>query len=573
MRTSNEHQRAPDVMSAIALAWFILWGSHAFGTQAAWTDPQNGTDARTFAELSEAVLRADHSSTAVVLTVPQITCTSQIDVCGGDVSIYSDIGTILIGGDENRIFRLTNKGSLYLHGVSMTAGRSTGNGGAILVVAGSSLTMWSVEISSSTAFNGGAISAVQDSRVSMAHSTFLSNSANSFGGAVHAVSGAAMNAGNSRFGANQASAGGALYARDAATIHTTACTMSSNLALSDGGAIHAQDTETLTIINCRISFNSASFAGGAIWAISTPVVLDTASLDWNTANHAGALYVQSTVLNANHCTCNSNVAHSLGGTLFADSNSTSFLADTRMSFNSANSGGAMMAYGGARLTMISCSMNDNVAITTGGAMYAVWHTSVWLFESVLQSNSAQNGGAVMISGSSKLSIAGSVVKSNSATGGDGGALLVISFCSLNITNCVIEANSADGAGGGGAIALSQSFARLAFCRLIRNTAGVQGAVVSVSDYAMFRATDCWMATNSAVRGGVVSATGACMVNFTSCQFASNTASISGGAISGSKRGIVTASDCTFDSNSAMGGGAIRAGKNEMLLSCVLCRKE
>lgn len=217
----------------------------------------------------------------IVLTAT-LSITTPISIEGG--------GFVISGGDTVQVFNIDGA-SLSINSLTVTAGSSAANGGAIAVSNGS-LTLTNSVVSASAAVgHGGGISAI-DSDLSLSNSAVSGNSINeeseTHGGGIYfstsgtngltiAKSGLDGNSSpadggglyfsggvalitNSSFGENTAVAnGGGIYSAGAATL--THVTVANNTA-ETGGGIH--DTDQLHLYNSLLAGNTGGDCSGTL---------------------------------------------------------------------------------------------------------------------------------------------------------------------------------------------------------------------------------------------------------------------------------------------------------------------
>jgi hypothetical protein len=203
---------------------------------------------------------------------------------------------IRISGDGlSRVFEVAPGTQVSLSNLVLTGGngmasptsstRNDGQGGAILVDSGGTLTVNSSTLSgNSAAFAGGAIES-HSGTVNVNDSTLSGNSASLTGGAIDALG--TVNVNDSALSGNSSGVGGAISA--------------------DG---------TLDVRNSILTGNSASLAGGAIFAFSATVTVSDSILSDNSAAHGGAIAnLVSTATVSNSALLN-NHASIEGGAIF-----------------------------------------------------------------------------------------------------------------------------------------------------------------------------------------------------------------------------------------------------------------
>lgn len=243
--------------------------------------------------------------------------------------------------------------------------------------------------------------------LSIERTTITGNRAQN-GGGLHAARGS----GNS--------AGFALTLNPGTRIHD-------NIATSSGGGMNLWGGNTfIAADDVRIDHNTAAAAGGGIATLSgTFISIGNPDVDtWPTRNDVSGARIES------------NSAGTSGGGLYLSGNDTSMEArelivdDNRAGFG----GGGVAVASGASFSMLRESTNafgwicpparectrisNNVVangITTGaegGALAVYGNASVWLAQTIVRDNRAQDGSAVLINGAGIVNTEGSVFSGN-----------------------------------------------------------------------------------------------------------------------------------------------------------------
>ena len=161
--------------------------------------------------------------------------------------------------------------NVMLSGLTITQGSgrgylSSGLGGGILNISGSTLTINSCTVSNNSANTGGGI-ANDVARLYIVNSTLSGNTVNTYldgdGGGVYSVSG---------------------------IVSMTGCTLSGNSASYEGGGVFSAGTQ-MTISGCTISGNTAGYAGGGIYNGGGPMTISGCTLSGNVShNHESGGY-------------------------------------------------------------------------------------------------------------------------------------------------------------------------------------------------------------------------------------------------------------------------------------------
>jgi hypothetical protein len=185
-----------------------------------------------------------------------------IDASGNDLTPTVD------KGDGSRVFRITDElpGAIAveLHGLTLTGGDVSGNGGAVLFRRAGSLTITGSTLTGNSATAGGGLWArtIDSGSVRLLTSTVSGNASKSKAGGVYA----------------DAANNGTLEIRDS--------TISGNTAASDGGGAYTRGT--VSVLQNTISGNSANWRGGGVFAFSGAGATTTIRFSTITANTADA---------------------------------------------------------------------------------------------------------------------------------------------------------------------------------------------------------------------------------------------------------------------------------------------
>jgi len=239
------------------------------------------------------IIRFDSSFTVartITLTTGVLNISDAVDIQGKGARL-----TTVSGNNASRIFSTSSapaKTPVSITGLTLTAAKGTGDGGAVVV---------------------------SDENLSLTGCVLTGNSASSDGAGVAVI------------------AGGGLTLQ--------ACTLSGNAAADDGGAVYFFYAGSLTIVDSTLSGNSCADDGGAIYffgAASGPIVIRNSTISGNTAGNdgggvvlvafAGTLSVQNSTLTANSATVGGAVALQSGSGAIA-------LESSIVSGNSASSVG------------------------------------------------------------------------------------------------------------------------------------------------------------------------------------------------------------------------------------------
>lgn len=184
--------------------------------------------------------------------------------------------------------------------------------------------------------------------------------------------------------------------------------------------------------------------------------------------------------------------------------------------NSNTSGGVLQVKGSWYLFLSNVLMRNNASNQDGGAIYLegvgggvlVPLLTLW-DDTVLRNNQAQNGGAIACAVDGDMDIRNSLINSNTASG-DGGGIHMTDACYLEqYGGSVLQGillNNAGGFGGGlsvndGAIARMRSHRNETGAAQISFNSAANGGGISVTNNALFEATDALINGNTATSTG------------------------------------------------------------------------
>jgi predicted outer membrane repeat protein len=279
-------------------------------------------------------------------------------------------GRILTAGSHN------GGDTFVLQGLTLTGADYAGDGGALSLSAGNTLTIYDCTFSSNSATgNGGAIRA--DAALTLWDATFNDNEAGNIGGAIYSSAGALE-------------------------IHTSSFT-GNRAPANRGGAIISSDTTT--IADSSFSGNTAN-TGGAIFFSAASLAVERTTFEDNDASYGGALSLRC--FDTTPC-----------GSVDIE--------DSTFSLNDAEDatlgkGGGIYSIHIGLLSVANSTFSANSATVVGGAIYFNWGTTLALRNTTTAYNGADNAGGVYNDGGSLDAITNNLFADN--TGGNCRALNV-----------------------------------------------------------------------------------------------------------------------------------------------------
>ena len=271
--------------------------------------------------------------------------------------------------------------------------------------------------------HGGGVLDVDESTLTVVDNTFQYNSA---GSGVLWVGSSTLTVMDNTFKYNSAGYGGVLTVWHS-TLTAMDNTFQYNTADVFGGVLNA-GYSTLTVMDNTFQYNSAGEDGGVLYVHLSLTVLTGNTFQKYSANLGGIIYMTGGSLNITSNTfTDSSATLGLGGAIFMTDNSmVSMYGSNIIESNTAQYGGGIAAldsqlqlfntifenntasYGGGLYAHnTTCNGNalftKNVAFEGGGGIYASKSTFFWTENTtVIKSNSAINGGGLLLSDDSKL---------------------------------------------------------------------------------------------------------------------------------------------------------------------------
>ncbi len=423
--------------------------------------------------------------------------------------------------------------------------------------------------------NGGALSVLYSSSVTINESIFYANSADVIGGDIY---GSSSNITIDRSTFTASSRSGVYIDKVNMTVMNS--NFSDGRAIS-GTSINAVRCPRLQIIACTFANNIALNVYSGMWYGS-----------------AGALrtYLCDTVQISNSHFINNTAAYG-GAILCHDSNSFT-VTDCSFSSNVAahEDGGAMRVYS-SHVTLLRSVFDNNSAVTNGGAVYVTGMvlTANW---SNFTNNRADSGGALYVYAvDTQLFVNHGYFKNNIASNGSGGAIFKDGQTDANISlvDSTFEYNSAASCGvlsidiyiyhsmlnvirstfshnmatdqsvGGGVICVKDAAISVADSTFSHNSAALHAGVMYVDDSVLIVEKSSFISNSADGNGGVIY-TNTSSTNYTIIlsNFVNNTAGDSGGVLfigTNDSEVSIRRSSCSYNHAVNRGGVLAIIGSN------------
>jgi predicted outer membrane repeat protein len=255
---------------------------------------------------------------------------------------------------------------------------------------------------------------------------------------------------------------------------------------------------------------------------------------------------------------------SLSGNRIFTANQGKFtMNDVSISNSYGGYGGALYAANSSDLVISGCHFEDNTAGTRGGAVYAVSNGSVTVSDTEFLNNatfsSNGSGGGIFVGGNStSFSLEDSDVTGNSSQ--DGGGLGAVTGGTVTIADSVISSNTAAGDGGGADIPVSGGQVTIDRTTIDGNTSNGYGGGLSMSRAIVM--TNSTVSNNDAgYEGGGVRVVDISQATFNNTTISGNSSTEDGGGLYFYNVANVTMNQSTISNNDAIKGGGIASFNN------------
>ena len=467
-------------------------------------------------------------------------CTNTAGRHGGAVAAFRNSSLTFGGSLLNDSKAEHNGGALYLHesdssisGCDFLFNNAKGDGGAIYEECNSTIKVNDSIFKSNNApkGNGGALYGQNNSIVAISNSEFLNNQADD-------------------------DTGGAMMVENDSKMNISECNLDGNVA-DYGGAIDVSTRSSASIKSCNFSGNRAKVNGAALHVyISSAANISSCTFSWNIANDSGA------AVSAKKC-CNISILDSSvyncmasfsGGGVYLGHDSHSHVENCAFLNNTADFGGAILAYVIITVTIINSSFDQNEAAIQGGALHAYRNISISIRSSNFSSNKARSGGISFALQDCELSFQNSIIFGNNAD--FGGVIRLLERSVINITGGNFTHNTAQ---SGGVLYVHSSKVVVEMsANFTFNSARSFGGVIHANDDSTITISTAIFSNNTADKGGVLSLLGGSSVLIQYSYFTNNQAFNSGGVIYLNNASIMVYSSRFNSSSAFMRGGIFSA---------------
>ena len=392
----------------------------------------------------------------------------------GDVKLCLN-GKTVTAAANSRILTLSTGATLTITDCCETCGVLTGGnrtyGGAINVSRGAIFNLYNGKLTGNTSQTaegmGGAVymqaanTSTNGGVFNMYGGIITGNSANK-GGAISTGDGAEtskalaqINIYGGTISDNQsAENGGAIRTGTYGLVNIYGGTITGNHCDTRGGAIYMGKNGKLDIQGGLITANTTVTNGAAIYTLTETVVSGGEITNNLSGSDGGALYAYGTTLEISGGTFSGNkVTKGAGGAIGISSRTQAVISGGTITGNTAANGGAIIAQGGADLTIQGGTIAKNNATLSGGAIYVnvpgstTGDVSVLTIQggTITENTSIKNGGGMYITEAEFIMTGGTISKNQSPT--YGGGVFAIRTTS-KVTGGTISGNvsTKDGAG-------------------------------------------------------------------------------------------------------------------------------
>ncbi|KAK3276737.1 hypothetical protein CYMTET_15220 [Cymbomonas tetramitiformis] len=302
-------------------------------------------------------------------------------------------------------------------------------------------------IADNTAYTFGGAFYIHESGVAVImHSSITANTASLKAGVMFANEGVAISMLDCVVMNNNAQHGGVLYAYAAVEMTVRDSRVEGNTAGQEGGVVRASFGSSIAVIDSTVTHNHAGRLGGAMFLSNSSSELRNVSASHHTAIDGGAIFMDGSRVVVGGSAFFNNSATYFGGAIHATLGSiVDISGESTLASNSAEEGGSIYV-SQTIASLVSCTLQSNVASTSGGALAGSAQALISVRHSLFVENVAPEGGAVSLQGGdSGLALGSCHLVRNSAHQG-GAAYLVIAphnMSCMQLHNLSLDSNSAE----------------------------------------------------------------------------------------------------------------------------------
>ena len=324
-----------------------------------------------------------------------------------------------------------------------------------------------------------------------------------------------------------------------------------------GGCLNA-DSTILTIQNVTMQGCRASSSGGAIiTTLETTAVIANSSFLSNRAEYGGGMYTDKSITHGVELIWRGNVANESGGGIYIDTSPSANISNSIFESNSARNGGAVLQFEDLSTGFVNVTFRKNQASMRGGSFYST-KSVTQVRQCMFVDGIAQNGGLFYSRKDIRMEVINTAFINGTARIG---GCLKGDRGNLTIWNATVRGCSASKTGG--AVAFVESaVGEIMDSEIAGNHAREDGGAIHVSNSTVFGRGMILENNTADDNGGAISSTDDGIVNIVDSQIR-NSEALSGGAIDlVSSNGAMT--NVTFTDNSAtLNGGDCRLRNSVM----------
>ena len=411
--------------------------------------------------------------------------------------------------------------------------------------------------------------------VKVTQSIFIENSCSSDGGVMTILENKALSITHSEFMSNRAQSAGIAYV-NYGHIFIAHSKFINNIALF-GGVMLIELIDDIKIVYNRFIQNTATDGHGGVMATTTSnrliegdnkfiyrsdtkVIIASNEFVNNTAEtNGGVLQISRYKISISYCKFINNLANNDGGVLWSFSNEVEIIGTKFLHNKVLKNGGAIYVLK-ATLNINNNSFDHNVG-NDGGAIYAD-QTNTEIIKSIFEKNRAENDGGTILTKEAILALNESQFYHNSA--GRNGGVASLLYKTLNVHESSFNNNLAGS--DGGVLSLFEVNVTIYTSDLLQNSASHDGGVINAYQSVTDISAGCHFSSNTAENdGGVVQAYKS-TTHLSECHFSSNSANNDGGVINGYQGNLTICEGSSFTYNKAYNdGGVIHSYQLHMLV--------
>ncbi len=376
-------------------------------------DPVPGACTPGDCSLREAVRRANSTGSAdkIVLKARTYQLTQvgiDDDAIAGDLDVLAGSGRLTIvakgagrtaidGNDIDSVLQVLEGARASIRELTMRNGAAPVGG--VIANAGT-LSLSRAAVRQGSALVGGGVNNSGNGRLTVLRSVITSNFADAVGGGIN----------------NQ----------DDASATLKRSKVVGNDSNSSAGGIYNSNGGRVTINRTKIAGNEAQVSGGGVYDQSpSPMAIGRSTVTRNRAQYGGGVYVQNdAILSIGRSTIARNTGESAGGGVYVQNEARLSVSRSTIDSNKTvdngfgpnfSRGGGIYAQGEPVIAVSRSTISRNFSPTMGGGIFVNQETSLGLANTTLSGNRADRGGAIALLDFAKVTLTFSTIARNRAT--------------------------------------------------------------------------------------------------------------------------------------------------------------